>query len=266
MNKVLQLFWAFLQRDFKSQNALMWIFDWLNVGLWVILWYFITKIFRVSGIRSAVSDDYFAFSLIGLALTQYIWRGFSTFTIKIKKEQACGLLEFFWLAPYPFLSIIAISCIWDFVAATINAGMALVIGVLGFGVKLRWNGILEIMGIGFLTSLAMGSLGLLSASWSLMSGRGDFLRPFLARTLPLLSGAFFPIVLFPEWLKWAAWCFPFTHALILSRSILMNTPNIELTRVWFAFLGTTITFIITSCSFFSYAVHQSRINGRISAA
>jgi ABC-type polysaccharide/polyol phosphate export permease len=158
-----------------------------------------------------------------------------------------------------------LSCVWDFAAATINAGMTLAIGVYGFNAQLRWNGILEIVGAGLLTSFAMGALGLLSVSWTLVSGRGDFLRPFLVRILPLLSGAFFPIALFPEWVREIAWFFPFTHALTLVRGIFMGAVEAELQQAWLTLLEMTIILAVAAWLIFGFAVRQARINGRMAA-
>lgn len=256
---------AFLRRDLLATRPLGWVVEWMDVSLSVAVWYFVARFFGASELFSSGRRiDYFTFSLIGLALTQYVWRGYSAFSSRIQMEQGAGALEPLWLAPHPFPRLMALASVWDFSAATVNAVVILAVGKYGFGAPLTWSVILAVAGVGLVTSFAMGSLGLLSASWTIAVGRGNVLRHLLNRAIPILSGAFFPIGLFPAWLKAAAWCLPLTHALTLARGI-AGHPEGAQGQAWAALLGLTVCLAAAGWASLRLALRCARVNGRLAA-
>ena len=249
---------AFLRRDLLLVRPWAWVVGGLNSALLVLFWHFVTRFIKEV-------PDYFTFSVIGLALSQYVWSGFAAFSNRVRMEQTSGALESLWVTAYPFPRLVSLSGIWDFIAATLNAGIILAIGTFGFGAHLRWDGMAYVMGVGFLTSLAMGSIGLVDASWVLVSGRGSSIRPLLNQAIPFFSGAFFPISLFPGWLKGIAWCLPLTHALTVTRGLLMGEGGTVVRQGWMALAGMTILLTVAGWGILALAVRQARINGRLAA-
>ena len=242
-----------------------WVFEWLDASLSVALWYFVTRFFGTAALSPDRSTtDYFTFSLIGLALTQYMWRGFSSLSNRIRNEQRRGALECLWMTSYPLPLLILLGSLWDFLSATVNAGIILLIGAHGFGAQLQWNGIAAILGIGFLTSLGMAFLGLLVVSWVIASGRGSIFQPLLNKVLPLLSGAFFPLNLMPQWAQSLAACFPLTHALTLSRGFLTGSGG-PMGSVWLSLAGVTALLGVAGLGSLDWALRRARLNGRLAA-
>lgn len=268
MSSLAHVAWAFLRRDVLMVRPWKWLVEWLQSGLWVSFWYFMTRIFKtVQPFHSGFQVDYFTFSLIGLALSQYVWRGFVAFADRVKAEQTSGALEPLWATAYPLPLLVILSSLWDFLTATVNAGIILLMGTYLFGAQLNLDGILTVVGVGLVTSLAMGSLGLLASSWTIACGRGEVFRSFLNNSIPLLSGAFFPVSVFPGWLQAVAWCLPLTHALNLARGILLPAGGVSvLTYEWIALMGITALLLAAGWMSFFLAVHQARLNGRIAAA
>jgi ABC-2 type transport system permease protein len=267
MKSLLRVAWAFLKRDAQAMRPWRWLVEWLDASLSVVLWYFVARFFWVSPISSLIGQgDYFTFSLIGLALTQYVWRGFATFSNRVKTEQRGGSLELLWMSRYPLPLLILLASVWDFIAASVNAGIILVVGTYAFGASLRWEGILALMGIGLLTSVAMGSLGLLASSWFIAWGRGDVFRPLLNKTIPVLSGSFFPISLFPVWLQAVAWCLPLTPAVVLARSLLMPTQGGFAHSALWILMGLSCLLACAGWGSLKLALRCARTNGRIAAA
>ncbi len=267
----MQVIFAFIRRDaLKNHPFLYPLYLIVDSGLWLIYWYFLYFfLIKHSGpqtdFSSKLSGNLFSYGLAGLAFSQYIWRGFSIFSTRIANEQANGSLESLWMTAYPLPLLVFLSSIWNFILVNVNAGLMLIIGIFSYGAALEWDGILKLMEIGLLTSLTMGSLGLLASSPNLAWGRWTFLNQFLSKIIFFLSGAFFPISFFPQWLKILTWFLPTTHALMLIRGILspsfaVNDPI----KTWAAFYITTTIVIILSWIIFSRAVHQARVNGRIS--
>ena len=259
---------SFLRRDILSMRPWRWAFEWLDAGLSVTLWYFATRLFGAKQLFPGGStSDYFTFSLIGLALTQYVWRGFSALSNRIRNEQASSSLEPLWVTAYPMPLLILLGSLWDFLSATVNAGVILLIGTYGFGAALEWKGMIAVLGVGFLTSLGMASLGLLVASWMIASGRGDIFRPLLNKIIPLVSGAFFPLALLPGWAQALAWCFPLTHALTLARGVLTTgSAGNPLGPAWVCLGVTTALVGGIGWGGLVWALRRARVNGRLAAA
>lgn len=259
---------AFLWRDLLSVRPWRWAVEWLDAGLSVTLWYFATRLFGTSDLLPpAWRGDYFTFSLVGLALSQYVWRGFSALSNRVKNEQGTGALEPLWVTAHPMPLLILLGSAWDFLSATVNAGVILLIGKYGFGASLQWEGMIMILGIGFLTSLGMASLGLLAASWVIASGRGDIFRPLLNKVIPILSGAFFPLALLPWWAQALAGCFPLTHALTLARGVsTMSSAGTQLGSAWLSLWGVTVFLGAAGWGSLVLALRRARVNGRLAAA
>ncbi len=256
---------SFLWRDLLSMRPWRWVFEWLDASLSVVLWYFVTRFLKTASFSPNRSvADYFTFSLIGLALTQYVWRGFSSLSNRVRKEQAAGALESLWVTAYPLPLLILLESLWDFLSATVNAGIILLVGTYGFGAQLQWDRMVAILGIGCLTSLGMASLGLLVASWVIASGRGDVFRPLLNKVVPLLSGAFFPLSLMPPWAQSLAGCLPLTHALALSRGLLTASGG-RMGSAWLSLAGITALLAAAGWGSLVLAIRRARVNGRLVA-
>jgi len=267
LSRCLRIASSFLRRDLLSQRPWRWAPEWLDAGFSVTLWYFVTRLFGESSLFPGKSSkDYFTFSLIGLALTQYVWRGFSALPNRIKKEQDRGSLEPLWVTAYPLPLLILLASLWDFISATVNAGIVLLIGTYGFGAALHWDGIMAILGIGLLTSVGMASLSLLVSSWTIASGRGNIFRMLLNKLIPLLSGAFFPSSLLPHWMQILAGSFPLTHALNLSRGLPGGAPGSALGLVWLSLAGVTVAWGAAGWIGLSLALRRARVNGRLVSA
>ncbi len=257
--------WAFFLRDLGRVRPWVWIAEWFNAGLLVVFWYFLTRFVQVpSSFRAAHSEDYFTFSLIGLSFAQYVWRGFSVFVNRVKQERASGSLEPLWVTAYPFPLLVLFSGTWIFFASTIDAAVVLVMGKF-LGASLGWSGMAQVLGVGLLTSWAMGALGLLTASWIIAFGQGDVFRPLLNQVIPLFSGAFFPIALFPGWLRGVAQWMPTTHALVIARGVLSGMESADALRAWIALVGLTVGLSLVGWAILTLAIRQARINGRLAA-
>lgn len=252
-----RLSWAFLRRDLQADGFWVWILEFLDILLMLIAWYGIARL--------AHFQNYFSFSIVGLAMSQYVWRGFDAFANRIKREQSAGSLELLWLSPYPFTALLILSSLRTFFSATMNAFFIFLVGTVGLGASFRWSGFLGVLGVGFLTCLAMGSLGLLASAWSIAYGRGDSFRPMLAKAIPLFCGAFFPVTLLPNWLQAVVQFIPLTHAMDLARGMLLGMA-VEEGRAGAALVGLTLSLGLAGWMAVRWSVHLARMNGRLAAA
>jgi len=192
-----------------------------------------------------------------------MWRGFSAVSRRMKFFLAEGSFEAFWVLPCPFALLVILGSIWDFVMATVDAAVLLGFGTLIFGAQISWGCAASFLGIGFLTSLAMGALGLLIASLSFALGAGNLLQPLFNKAVPLLSGTFFSISLFPERIQWISNALPLTHALTLARGIASSGKGTEELNLWILLAGMAAGYLIAGWWAFELLIRKTRATGRL---
>ncbi|GEM_PF-4919341 len=257
---------AFILRDPQLRSPWLWILSWLDSVLSVMVWYFGSRFFRGgSPAAEGAGVDYFSFSLIGIALSQYVWRGLICFLNKSRREIQNGAMETFYLSAWPFPWVLLVSSLGDFIAATLNALVILGVGVVCFGADLHWQGAVPLAAVFFLTSLAMGGFALLASAWMIAFKRANNVRGLVLRAIPILSGSFFPVYLFPGWLKDITFFLPITHALTLSREILVPSGAAPLGPAWAALGGLAVVSLLGGWMAINASVQWARSQGGISA-
>ena len=266
MKNFIHLAWIFIRRDFRSAKPTQWLFRLSTGSLAVVAWWWVIRFFtqQVHPGTTNGSRGYFAYSVVGLAFSQCVWQGTAFFSARLKQQKNQGWLEMLWTARYPFPLLIIFSGLWDFVFASVNMGLTLAVGFLGFGIPFEWTQVFEVAGIAFLTCFAMSSLSLFSLACDLMDPRIDqAMRPFLNRLVPILCGALFPVTAFPGWLKGIALFFPLTHGLALVQGILLPHSPVRLTTSWTSFVSLTCGFILLNWYFLKFALNRARTSGQI---
>lgn len=256
---------AFFKREVLMTRPITLVFQWMEGFFMIAFWHFVAQFVQHSTLPAPQSTDYFTHSLIGLAMLQYAWRGFSAFGGRIRSEQASGSFESLWNTGTPLLVALALASVWDFLRASVFALLVLLTGKFLFDANLSIVQIFVMVGVGLTASLAMAGLGLIFASLNIASGRGDLFKPVLNSAFPFLCGAFFPVTLLPSWLQTVSWFIPLTHLLHIARAPL-GTQNKELLRnSWFSLWVIMLCFCVIGYLSLRWAIHRARINGRLSA-
>lgn len=249
---------AFLRRDFSKTGWMAYLLQWSNVLLTVLVLY---------GVASWLNQEgYFTYSLIGFALGQYVWRGFNAFSGRIRAEQSSGGLEVLWLIPASLGRLILLSGIWDFLFATLNAGIALGAGKVFFGAHLGWVQIFWVLSVGLWMSVAMAYLGLLLFSLSLLGGRVEAFQPLINQMIPILSGAFFPVDILPRWLQLFSYFSPMRYALVIARSTILTTTPHARDQAWVGLVLVTVVLVLISEVALRFAFRIGRTDGQMFSA
>lgn len=260
----LRVIWAFLRKGGQEFRFSSFLAQFAGRVISVAAFYYMSRM--VSPLRltrgSGVEMDYFTYVLIGIALTQYLWFGFGAFADRIRGQLTSGTIELFWMSPYPFLPLLFLWGVWDFFMATLHAFAVLAVGVLVFGAPLTWGQVLGILAIGLFAAGSMACLGVVSASWTIAYGRGDFVRPLVTKAMPLISGVFFPVALLPAGLREAAVLFPLTHALTLSRGV-ASAQHGGGDQAWAALAVITACFGASAWVSIRLSLWKARAEGRL---
>ena len=147
--------------------------------------------------------------------------------------------------------------------ATAFAGVMLGLAAAVFGVPIHAGEIVPALGVGILGAVSLGCIGLLFVA-GLIAFKSALGAAFVVAGLSLLGGAYFPLRLFPGWIRWTSDVQPFTPTVDLLRHLLIGTRTID--PAWLE-LGKIIGFIAVllpiSIGVLWLAVHWSRRRGTI---
>ena len=127
------------------------------------------------------------------------------------------------LSPLTFGDILLGEILWVMTKGLICGGTVLAL-LLAFGVGPVWPGLLGIPLI-LLAGFIFASLGLIVTS--LARGYDSFNYYFTLFIGPMFffSGIFFPVRHLGSWVERLSWCFPLTHLVRISRSLLAGTAG-----------------------------------------
>jgi ABC-2 type transport system permease protein len=261
--------WAFLKRDFLIATGYRTAFfmQLASIPLGVPFIFFISKFLGNSGNNalSEFNNNYFAFLLIGVALTDYLTVSLSTFNTSIRENQMMGTLEIIMLSPTSVPALVICSSIWGFCFTTLRFVMYL-LGGLVFGMDIANANLVSAAFVLLLSIVSFSSIGILIASITLVIKRGEGLTVAVSGLSVVLGGVVFPTQTLPHWLMQLGQLLPFTHALQGMRMAMLQGLN-----VWQLMPHLTVLLIFTfvlapaSLQVFRMALHHTKIRGSLSA-
>ncbi len=222
--------WAFLVRDFKiaASYRLQFFMQGFGILLTTFTLSLVSKMFDTQSLPALApyNGDFFAFILIGIALTDYLTISTETFANEIRMAQMVGTLEALLVTPTATATILLSSYAYNLFTATLRIAFYLLFGILIFGAKLHINGIGTVL-VSFLLALfPFFGLGFLSAAFIIAFKRGSPISSFMAMGSGLLGGMLYPVSLLPGWLQPFSTIFPMTHGLEALRQVLLNGASL----------------------------------------
>ena len=150
---------------------------------------------------AAYNGSYFEYVVAGLALTSFAGLGVSVFTAHVTSEQSAGTFEILLSSSTRLSTLLAGGFIVPFGMTAIEVALLLGVGIGIVGVGLSSGGLLVALPIILLTVLNFAALGMVSAALVLLVKRGDPISGPIYQLTLLMSGAIFPVELFPRWLE-----------------------------------------------------------------
>jgi ABC-2 type transport system permease protein len=195
---------ALTRRDvqvYVSYRFMMTLDLWIGV-LDVIVYYFISETFE--GATTAPLGDapsYFAFALVGIAVTVVIQATSLGIGNKVREEQLTGTLEALVAQPLTSTEMAVGLCGLPFAISTVRVAVYIVIGALAFGLDLSntdWVGFVAML---LAIAIAMSAIGIATAAVVLVIQRGNTIAGLVIFAMSVISGAFFPVSVLPDWLE-----------------------------------------------------------------
>lgn len=260
--------WAFLKRDFLIATGYRAAFAMQMAGilLSVPFVFFVSKFLQQAGGNqlSEFNNNYFAFLLIGVALTDYLTVSLTTFNTSIRENQMMGTLEIIMLSPTGVGALVICSSLWGFVLTTMRFTL-FVLGGLALGLDISNANIGSAAVVLLLSICSFSAIGILIACITLVIKRGDSLNVAVAGLSVLLGGVVFPPQsTLPVWLEQIGRLLPFTHSLHAMRLAMVQGHSLtELMPHLTALL--LFAFVLTPASLFLFrvALHYTKVRGSL---
>ena len=224
MSATAQKAWAFFRRDFRNDFSyrLAFVLEIANIVFTLASFFFLSKLL---GERLSGGYAPFPFLLVGMAVNGYMTTSLYCFGQGIRGTQQVGALKAVFAARVSPGGFIVYSAAYPLFRAALDAAAYLAGGV-SFGMSLAHANLLSAATLFVLSVLAFGSIGILSATFTLVFKKGDPLLWFFGGLSWLLGGVFYPLDVLPESLRWLAQLLPITHALQGMRRALLEDASL----------------------------------------
>ncbi len=174
--------------------------------------------------------DFFAFVLIGVAFSDYLYVSLDAFSSQIRAAQMEGTLEALLVTPTSVPTILLSSSLYSFTLSSIRVVAYLGFGALFFGLPLHLASAPAFLLILGITVAAFSGIGLLSAAFIIVFKQGSPINALIGVASGLLGGVYYPVTILPSWLKPFANLLPITHALEAMRQVLLNGATLSAVR------------------------------------
>lgn len=259
---------AFLKKDFLIESSYRFAFLFSLFGVLVSLlgYFFIDRLFghRIAPALEVFGVNYFSYVLLSTAFFGYIGIGMGSFSARIRAEQVEGTLEAVLLTPTPISVILFSMTLWNFLFATINLALYVLLGIFLFRVDFSRINYLSTFIILLLSIASFSGLGIISAAFIMLFKRGNPVGWLIGSLEGIIGGVYFPVTVLPSYMQVIANFFPITYAtraiqLAVYRGYAPGQLSSEIsTLLLFSSLLLPLSFF-----FFSYALKIARRDGSL---
>jgi ABC-2 type transport system permease protein len=217
---------AFARRDFLTawSYRASFLSDAVGMALQVVVFYFVGLMVDPSVLPSYGGSrvSYLEFVAVGIALGAFLQLGLGRVAAAVRTEQLMGTLEAMLMTPTAPATIQLGSVVYDLVYIPLRTGLFL--GVVGLTLGLDFH--LAALAPAALVLLAfipfVWGLGVAAAAGILTFKRGSGGVGLAVTLMTLVSGAYVPVDLFPEWMQALADVNPLTVAIEGMREVLLG--------------------------------------------
>jgi len=183
--------------------------------------------------------DYLSYLAPGIFIMTLFTGGFIG-GVSVLWDKEFGFLKEILVAPASRVYAIIGRALGD-ALTTILQGFIILAAMYGIAPSLDLYGIIPALGIGFIIALTFNSLGIIIASRMTSMEGFHLIVNLIMWPIIFLSGAFYPVDNFPEWIKPVIYLNPLTYGVDATRYLLTGISRISLTIDLTALLLMTIS-------------------------
>jgi ABC-2 type transport system permease protein len=217
---------AFMRRDFLTAWSYRFAFFSDAFGLLVqaILFYFVGLLVDDSRLPTFGGNtvSYLEFVAVGITISAFVTLGLSRVAGAIRNEQLTGTLEYLLMTPTSAATMQIGSVLYDLVYIPVRTTLFLLLVAVAFDLNFALDGIGPAVVILLMFIPFIWGLGLIAAGAMLTFRSGGGVVALGATALTLLSGAYFPLDLLPDWIETIAVLNPLAVAVEGMRDALLG--------------------------------------------
>lgn len=258
---------AFFVRDLYIEFSYRFAFllQFVQVFTAVFMFYFISRLLGPAAAPglAAYGGDYFAFAIIGVALSSYFGVGLASFAQSLREAQTTGTLEAMLMTPTRVSMVILGSALWSYAFTTLRVLLFLGAGAL-LGISLAHANVGVAAAALILSIITFSAIGILAASFIMVLKRGDPITGIVGVGASLIGGVYYPIEVLPPPLQALAQAVPITYALrALRLSLLQGAAWPEVAPDLLALVAFAAVLLPLSLYVFRLAVNRARADGSL---
>ena len=259
---------AFLKRDYLINVSYRFSFLLKAIAIlaYIATFYYIAKIFGKAATPhlELYGGEYFPFVLIGIAFSDFLFMGLSTFSHAIRDEQMIGTLGALLISPTRISNILLGSSIWEFTLASTRVLIYLILGITIFGVHINISGLFVTLIVLFLSAVSFSGMGIIAASFIMIFKKGEPISWIFVGGSSLLSGVYYPISVLPPILQKLSWLFPMTYSLDAIRLALLGKYSLKILLPDILALAVfSLILLPLSIMIFKYSVKKAKRDGTL---
>jgi ABC-2 type transport system permease protein len=229
----------------------------------ILLYFFLDLLLQRSGQAVIPEGSYFTFVLIGGVFFRYLMLISQAFSSSLREEMLIGTIEPLLVTATPTTLSVLGPSFWWLIQATLIVISQLLLGALvgaDFS-QANWSSALVVL---LITLASFVSYGIISAAFTIVFKRSDPAVLFISAIATVFSGVFFPIEIFPPWLRIISYSLPFTYALRALRGAMMGGASLaDLALDIAILLGFAVLLIPLSIWALRYAIRRMKDTGEL---
>ncbi len=187
------------------------------------IFFYVSKLVRADAVGHR--GNYYQFVVVGI-VTLAVLESALNIAQLVRMELIAGNFERFLISPFGPVAGAMSMAVFPIAFATLFAGIMLALADALFGVPVHLGGIPLALVVAALGGVAFAAIGLLFVG-GLIAFKSAMGATWIMAALGLLGGIYFPVRLFPGWIRWAADVQPLTPAVDLLRHQLVGAPSMQ---------------------------------------
>jgi ABC-2 type transport system permease protein len=213
--------------------------------------------------ETAGTTDVVGYLFLGMLALTLVAAGFWEVAFSIKNDLDAGTLEPAWLTPTRRETFVVGHTLSGLVMACVTTAVLVAVGIWIFGAQIAPSLVIAIPILALSTVGVLG-IGYLVGALVLRMRDANFFVDAVDFIVIGLSGAAFPIIVLPEYVRWISYLLPTTHALDLVRVSALGThPLLPAPVEWAALALTSIALLLVGRRAWLATEHRLRIQGTL---
>ena len=268
MFKTLKILLSFLKKDF--QNAISYKLQFVSSLFAILFGTFIfftfSKLFENanSPLLQEYNNNFFAFSLIGLALTDFTFYIAKSISQEIRNGQLNGTFEELILASKNHIFILISIVAYPVIYGLLRLSFFLIIGVFIFNLDIEIvKGYAYMPLILILTIFSYLGIALISASYTIIFKSGDPFNALFFAVSGIFGGVIYPVKALPEISIFISDLLPITYILESLRACLIPGNELDLYSNITSLSFISLFLMTAGCLLCSLAIKRAKKTGSL---